>query len=242
MNDSDVYGSPQDYDALIAVFVRRAADLGISHAALDDLAGLADGFIGKALGPSKVKRLGPMSLFAVLPALGLKITLVEDPDALRRYGGRARRRQGRQARMGNFAQRAGKRVVERTTRYLAGCSWSEILKTVSAAKQKIAAEQAAKAAVEANKQPRRGARQQNGNGTASAYDAPIGDELEEIAEASSIRVSRDDGERRGRKRGRVSAPFPSPMDQHAINRRTQARILSMHAKPRVVVSLNKAGL
>jgi hypothetical protein len=151
MNDADVYGSPQDYDALIAVFVRRAAELGISHAALDDLAGLADGFVSKVFGPSKVKRLGPMSLFVVLPALGLKITLVEDPDALRRYGGRARRRQGRQARMGNFAQAAGKRTMQRALRHLAKFSWNEAQRAVAEARATAAAEAAQKAAIAAEK-------------------------------------------------------------------------------------------
>jgi hypothetical protein len=159
MNDSDVY-SPQDYDALIAVFVRRAANLGLSHAALDDLAGLADGFVSKVFGPSKVKRLGPMSLFALLPALGLKITLVEDPDALRRYGGRARRRHTLQARVGNFAQKCSRRALERGFRHISEFSWSEILKAIHAAK--AAAKRAEKAAEKAK------AAKTNSNGSRKA--------------------------------------------------------------------------
>jgi len=236
MSEADVYDSAENYESLVEALKRRAGELEISYSDLDAIAGLPAGFAGKFMGPSSVKRLGPLSLFTVLPALGLKLTLAVDPDALRRYAQRGPRRHGKQARMGNLAALCGKRTMHRALRHLVlTCSWVEILKIVSTARAAVAAEQtmkaARKAAIEANKQPRRGARQQNGKARpTSAYDAPIGDELQEIADAASIRVSRGAGERRGRKRGMVSTPFP-PRDQRAINRRTQIRLSSKHAKP-----------
>ena len=241
MNNSDLYASAENYEALLEALKRRAGELEISYADLDATAGLPAGFAGKVFGPSHIKKLGPLSLFNTLPALGLRLTLTVDAEALHRYAQRGRKRNGNQARMNNLAAKCGRRALERALRYLAAKSWQETLAVLGKARAAVAAEQTAKAArkeaIEANKQRpassgrRRGANgtgQQNGNGTA-AYDAPIGDELEQIADAVSMRVSRKDGERRGRKRGRVPAPFLS-RDQHTVNRRTQTMLLSKHAK------------
>lgn len=247
MSEAEIYASISDYGLLIEALDERRKELNLSCNELDDLASIATGYFAKCAGGSRTKTLGWHSVFKVSKRLGLRMVLEIDPAATAATLAVARPRQARQARPNNLAARSGRRTIHRALRHLAlTCSWVEILKIVSAARAAVAAEQAAKtariaerkAAVEANKQPpasskgRRGANgtgQQNGNGTASAYDAPIGAELEQIADAASMRVSREDGERRGRKRGRVSAPF-LPMNQHAINRRTQAMLLSKRAK------------
>jgi hypothetical protein len=250
MPDSDVYASPAHKEALLNALANRAAELGYSHASLEDMCGLAQGHVGKVFGPSRSKGLGFDTLYLLLPALGLKFILATDRDALHRYAERGLKRNGNQARMNNLAAKCGKRTLERALHHLAAFDWNEVLHVLAKARAAVAAEQtvkaARKAAIEANKQPpasNEGRRNGKAHGAAkrpvppaaSAFDAPMVEamrEFEEIAATSSIRVSRKGGERRGAKRGRVSAPFP-PMDQHAINRRTQAR----HAKPVTVSSV-----
>lgn len=218
-NNSDVYAVPTHKEALLGVLAERTAELGYSHASLEDVCGLTHGHVGKIFGPSHCKGLGLDTLYLLLPGLGLKLTLTVDRDALERYSQRSRRRNGNQVRRNNLAAKCGKRTLERALHHLATFDWNQVLHLLAKARAAVAAEQTTKAArrgaAEANKHPpasssrrrRRGANgtgQQNGNGTASAYDAPIGDELEEIADAASMRVSRKDGERRGRKLGKVS--------------------------------------
>jgi len=159
MNDADVvYAAPENYEALIAALAARAGDLSISHADLDLIAGLASGYSSKILGPSMTKHAGPLSLFTMLPALGLRLTLTVDDDALRRYAQRGLKRNGNQARLANFAQRrVSKRLITRVQRYFGALGLAAQKKN-------------RKAPVKTNGLPparRRGARQQNGNGTAN---------------------------------------------------------------------------
>ncbi len=250
MSEAEIYASISDYELMLEALDERRKELGISCSELDDLAGIAAGYFSKCAGASQVKRLGWKSALLVARALGLRLTLEIDPDATAATLAAARRRNANQARPNNFAARPGKRALQRAMRHINKFSWSDILKAIHAAK-KAGAEQAEqtvkaarKAAIEANKQPpasnegrcngkAHGAAKRPVPPAAGAFDAPMVEamrEFEEIAEASSIRVSRKADERRGSKRPRVSAPFP-PMDQHAINRRTQTMLLSKHAKP-----------
>ena len=74
-------GTISSYDDLHAALRRRADELKLSRRTIDDLAGLADGYVEKLLGPSQVKKLSVRSLGAILAALGVKLVLVEDPLA-----------------------------------------------------------------------------------------------------------------------------------------------------------------
>jgi hypothetical protein len=58
----------------------RAEQLQISREQLDDLAGLAKGYASKLLAPSPVKKIGLVTMPALLGALGLKLVLVDDPE------------------------------------------------------------------------------------------------------------------------------------------------------------------
>jgi hypothetical protein len=58
----------------------RAEELQISRGDLDLLAGLTPGYASKVLAPSRIKALGPISLPALLGALGLKLCLMEDAE------------------------------------------------------------------------------------------------------------------------------------------------------------------
>jgi hypothetical protein len=153
MSEADLYATAASYEALVEALKRRAGELEISYSDLEAIAGLPAGFAGKVFGPSQTKRFGHLSLFNTLPALGLRLTLAVDPEALRRYAQRGLKRNGKQARVGNFSQqRVSKRIISRVQRYFG---------LRSARKRKIA-----RLAVEAKKTAA-SARQQSENSTAN---------------------------------------------------------------------------
>jgi hypothetical protein len=65
-------------DDLVAAIRARRDELNVSHELIDDLAGLQSGYTSKLLAPEPMKGLGPMSLPALLGALGAALVLVED--------------------------------------------------------------------------------------------------------------------------------------------------------------------
>jgi hypothetical protein len=73
-----------DYPSLIAVLRRRAEQLDISNATLDGATGLADGYVGGVLAMNGKRTLGKLSLGLLLSAMGLRLVVVEDREALKR--------------------------------------------------------------------------------------------------------------------------------------------------------------
>jgi hypothetical protein len=67
---------------LLQIVRDRVANLGISHLVLDELVGWQSGYSGKILSPVPAKRLSPFFSFLALEALGLKMTISEDAEAL----------------------------------------------------------------------------------------------------------------------------------------------------------------
>jgi hypothetical protein len=78
----------KNYDAFHAALRRRADDLKLARIVLDELAGLPTGYVGKLLGLGKVRGVGRISMGPLLQALGLKLVIVEDPEALHRIKAR----------------------------------------------------------------------------------------------------------------------------------------------------------
>jgi hypothetical protein len=78
------------YDDLIAALRARKDELDISFLELDFIGGLTSGHSSKLLAPVRpyMKCLGPVSLGLILGALGLRLLVVEDPEALARVRGR----------------------------------------------------------------------------------------------------------------------------------------------------------
>lgn len=68
------------YDDLHQALRARADHIGVTRLGLDEITGLTSGHSGKLLAPTKIKRLGPISFDLMLPALGLKLLLVEDAE------------------------------------------------------------------------------------------------------------------------------------------------------------------
>jgi len=75
----------RDYHGLHMALRARAEQIGASRLAIDDLAGLQPGYSGKLLGPRMVKKLGALSLGALLQALGLKLIVAEDAEAVEQF-------------------------------------------------------------------------------------------------------------------------------------------------------------
>jgi hypothetical protein len=77
-----------DYQGLAATIRARCAELGTTFRAVDELAGIPDGYLSKCVVPTNVdaairmRAFGRHSLGPVLGALGLKLLVVEDAEAL----------------------------------------------------------------------------------------------------------------------------------------------------------------
>jgi hypothetical protein len=81
---------PNAYTRMISAFRDRAEQrhIATSSAAVAAVAGLPSYYIPKLLQANPVRRVGIHSLGPLLAVLGLKIILVEDPDAVKTYGPR----------------------------------------------------------------------------------------------------------------------------------------------------------
>src|SRR6266487_2945760 len=71
-----------DYDTLHAALRARQDQLDISCQTIDRAAALANGHSSKILAPKQLKKPGWQTLGFLLPALGMKLALLEDADAL----------------------------------------------------------------------------------------------------------------------------------------------------------------
>jgi hypothetical protein len=76
----------------------RANQLNIARETIDDIAGLTRGHSSKLLAPQQIKRFGPLSRWLLLQALGLKLVLVEDTEALAQIKSRMVKRNANNAR------------------------------------------------------------------------------------------------------------------------------------------------
>jgi hypothetical protein len=81
-NAPRVVATAGNYLELIAGLRARVAELGISYSTVDQIAGWTDTYATKLLAEEPGRNLGPMSLDALVGALGLKIVLVEDLERL----------------------------------------------------------------------------------------------------------------------------------------------------------------
>jgi hypothetical protein len=88
-------GIARDYADLHRLLRARAEQLDVSRLVLDEIAGLQSGYSSTLLAPRPRKRLGHMSLGAMLGALGLALVVVEDAAQLARIRSRLVPRRGR---------------------------------------------------------------------------------------------------------------------------------------------------
>jgi hypothetical protein len=77
----DILARVQSYSELRSAFAVRQRELGLTHLEVDDIAGLQTGYFSKL--QCGLKNFGPMSLDAVLGALGVEIVLVRSDEVHR---------------------------------------------------------------------------------------------------------------------------------------------------------------
>jgi hypothetical protein len=72
------------YEQMLAALRSRINELQISGENLDEYAGLPRGYLSKLTGVKPIRRLGMTSFGPVLAGLGLRLLVIEDPDATAR--------------------------------------------------------------------------------------------------------------------------------------------------------------
>jgi hypothetical protein len=101
-------GDASDYLELIDVFRLRADQLHLAGELIDEVAGLPARYCSKLFGRRQIRRVGMISLGPLLGALGIKLVIVEDQEALARVRNRLVQRN-------DNLVRSDRRVVTRTT-------------------------------------------------------------------------------------------------------------------------------
>lgn len=85
-----------DLQSLIIAIRRRVDALGISLETLEFISGIQQGYASKCLCPGKpLRRASPFIWFLMLQALGLRVALVEDAEAMERLGKKWEQRRAR---------------------------------------------------------------------------------------------------------------------------------------------------
>ena len=107
-SETTAIAAVRSIDDLRALLRDRIASLGITFETTDTIAGLPAGYTAKLLAPTPLRRLGTISIDALLGATGLKLLAVEDAEALARVKGRYVQRQRR------LVQRAGPKGFVKT--------------------------------------------------------------------------------------------------------------------------------
>jgi hypothetical protein len=74
------------YPDLVQAIRDRQDELRLSCLAIDELSGLASGHYSKLT--CGAKQIGLRTIFLLLPAMGLRMRIEPDPDAIARYGPR----------------------------------------------------------------------------------------------------------------------------------------------------------
>jgi hypothetical protein len=82
---AQVYASVASMVELHDALRLRFEELDISRETIEHASGLTPGYASKLLRPVPNKRFGETSLFLILPVAGLRLALLEDPEAMRRF-------------------------------------------------------------------------------------------------------------------------------------------------------------
>ena len=81
---AELVGVVHGYADIHAILRARAEQLNISRVDLDRLTHLAPGYCGKLLAPTPIRKPSDETLHFLLPALGLKMVLMTDPQSVER--------------------------------------------------------------------------------------------------------------------------------------------------------------
>jgi hypothetical protein len=75
----------RDHSELMKAIRERIKQLNITLESLEEAAGLPSRYCPKILAPVPIRRVTPYTTFLLLQALGLRVELVEDADAMEKY-------------------------------------------------------------------------------------------------------------------------------------------------------------
>lgn len=81
MTDPRIVGEFRDYDQLAALIRVRITELGITYQAVEEVAGIAIGYLGRAIQPRAMKGVNRVSMGPVFGALGIYGVLYVDEAA-----------------------------------------------------------------------------------------------------------------------------------------------------------------
>jgi transcriptional regulator with XRE-family HTH domain len=115
----ELFATLENSDEVVAALRKRMEYAGLSFSTVEQIAGLAEGAVGKYLSPLQVRSLTVASLLRITQVLGVKMTMIVD-EALTR---RMRRR---------WVQRDGKRVHANRQVSLGQAQLRRVLKPVAA--------------------------------------------------------------------------------------------------------------
>ena len=79
-----VLADVSSYEQMLAALRSRINELQINGERFDEYAGLPRGYLSKLVGANPVRRLGMVSFQPVLAGLGLRLLVIEDPEATKR--------------------------------------------------------------------------------------------------------------------------------------------------------------
>ncbi|MGY4437056.1 hypothetical protein ACVWWO_009533 [Bradyrhizobium sp. F1.13.1] len=134
------------YDELVDMLDDVRVARGLSFELLEELGGLASDHAQKALGPARAKLLSPMLLDTLLPVLGVRLAIVDDPQAIASIERRWEHRDETNVRKNNW--RVSRRILDRARPHIL----REIAQTLTAAAAACVASQKATGA-ESTAQP-----------------------------------------------------------------------------------------
>jgi len=95
------FATASTYEELHAALRLRAERMNVSREAIDAVSGMPTGYTGTLLAPARGKRLGKTSTPLLLRSLGLKLIVVDDPEAVAVMAKRYEQRTAFNARAGN---------------------------------------------------------------------------------------------------------------------------------------------
>ena len=100
-----VFATGIDTDAALVSAIRARLDaLNVPHSVIEALAGIPSGYLSKVCAVPPPKRMGAYTMFLILSALGLTVSLSEDPALMEWLGPRYQKRQLGRSHSGNDAE------------------------------------------------------------------------------------------------------------------------------------------
>jgi hypothetical protein len=77
----DFFAEIRELTDLNAAVRARAQQLCVSNATIDHVAGLQEGYASKLTAPMPIKHMGPVSFGPTMRTLGLRVIVIDDPEA-----------------------------------------------------------------------------------------------------------------------------------------------------------------